>query len=182
MKLMTTKKFFMLAAMLLLACAPMGVMAQDIQRLLTLDEPEYDMDVFCEGYVKREGGWTNARMQPSTSSKIATKIKDGTEVIIVRGKGNWSEVFDTNQYFLGYVHNSKLVVTAYELNPGYIKREGGYTNIRTKASGDAPIAEKIKDGTTIMFRATNNNWYKVYTYDTWNFLGYVHKSKIVQSY
>lgn len=182
MKHMMTKKFLVLAAMVLLACAPVSVMAQNIQRILVLDDREYSLDAYCEGYIKREGGWTNARLHPTTQGSIASKIKDGTSVLIFRGTGNWSEVFDTNQNYLGYVHNSKLVVTVYEMKEGYIKREGGYTNIRTKASGDAPIAHKIKDGTTIMFRATTTNWYKVYSYDSWEFLGYVHKSKIVKSY
>lgn len=136
---------------------------------------------YVYGFIKREGGYTNIRTQPNGA--VAMKIKDGTYVYYVPTSGSWYEVYNLNYNFLGYVHKSKLVrattsssSTSVVYRFGHIKREGGYTNIRTAPNG--AVAMKIADGTYIYYVATSGSWYKVYN-TNYNFLGYVHKTKIV---
>lgn len=58
---------------------------------------------------------------------------------------------------------------------GYIKPEGGYTNIRNAPNGD--VIYQIADGTDIYYDVYNSSWYIVYDM-TGRRLGYVHSSKI----
>lgn len=168
----------LLAALFMLGL-PMNGMAQNIKRVIYLDQP-YDGDEL--GYIKREGGWTNARVYPNSSAQIATKIKDGTKVMIGKSNGKWSRVYASyDGTYLGWVHNSKLVTSSSTLKYGHIKREGGYTNVRSSQSSNASIVMKIPDGTAIQYRKTSSAWWEVYNMNG-TFLGYVHKSKIVSGY
>lgn len=59
---------------------------------------------------------------------------------------------------------------------GYIKYEGGYTNIREVPNGN--VIYQIEDGTDILYDIYNSSWYIVYDMSGRR-LGYVHSSKVV---
>ena len=64
--------------------------------------------------------------------------------------------------------------------PGYVKQEGGETNVRKGPGNSYEIAGKKKDGTSIYYEPSNGSWYKVYNSKK-VFIGYMHSSKIVAS-
>jgi len=64
---------------------------------------------YYAGHIKREGGYTNARREPSSSGYIVNKIKDGTPVFFVPATANWYEVYTLDYDYYGYVHKSKIV-------------------------------------------------------------------------
>jgi len=71
---------------------------------------------------------------------------------------------------------AKTAVTVHGFYSGRIKQEGGKTNIRSTPGGE--IVWKIDDGSPILYIPTSGSWYYVYDLNQ-NYLGYVHKSKIV---
>jgi hypothetical protein len=132
------------------------------------------------GYIKQEGGYTNIRETPN--GEIAMKIQDGTSILYSRNSSSWYVVYNTSGQRLGYVHSSKIVsensrsTVSTDLENGYIKQEGGYTNIRVAPNGE--IAMKIQDGSPILYKRTSSSWWVVYD-TSGERLGYVHSSKIV---
>lgn len=59
-----------------------------------------------------------------------------------------------------------------------VKREGGYTNIRSGCGTNYGIVEKVRDGNYIKVGDCYGQWYEVY--DAYgNIKGYIHASKIV---
>lgn len=62
---------------------------------------------------------------------------------------------------------------------GYVKDEGGYTNIRSGPGTNYGIVEKRRDGTAIMYSAGTGSWLRAYT-DDGRFVGYIHTSKVVK--
>lgn len=69
------------------------------------------------GSVIREGGYTNVRQQPSTSSAIVTKIKDGSPIYYKPYNRSWCEIYNQNGGFMGYMHASKVVANAVQAAP-----------------------------------------------------------------
>jgi len=132
------------------------------------------------GYIKQEGGYTNVRSTPN--GDVVMKIKDGSPIRYSKYNASWCIVYNSYGDELGYVHSSKIVdEISYDsaspnLNSGYIKQEGGYTNVRYTPNGD--IVMKIKDGSPILYSRYNASWCIVYNTDGEE-LGYVHSSKIV---
>lgn len=63
---------------------------------------------------------------------------------------------------------------------GYVKQEGGYTNVRRGPGTSYDIVTKIKDGSGIYYEPYNNSWCKVFN-NSKLFIGYMHSSKIVSS-
>ena len=61
------------------------------------------------GTVIQEGGYTNVRQQPSTSSPIVTKIRDGSPIYYTNYNGSWCIIYDNGGNMLGYMHSSKVV-------------------------------------------------------------------------
>ncbi len=62
-----------------------------------------------QGNVIQEGGYTNVRQQPSTSSAIVTKIRDGSPIYYTNYNASWCAVYDNSGRMLGYMHSSKVV-------------------------------------------------------------------------
>lgn len=59
-----------------------------------------------------------------------------------------------------------------------VKREGGYTNIRSGCGSSCSIVEKVRDGSYIKVGDRYGQWYEVY--DAYGGVkGYIHASKIV---
>ena len=61
------------------------------------------------GSVIQEGGYTNVRQQPSTSSAIVTKIRDGSPIYYTNYNASWCAVYDNSGRMLGYMHSSKVM-------------------------------------------------------------------------
>ena len=64
------------------------------------------------------------------------------------------------------------------LLPAHVIREGGYTNVRQGPGTNYAIVTKVKDGNAIYYTAYNANWCNVYN-TAGQFLGYMHKSKVI---
>ena len=61
--------------------------------------------------VKQEGGYTNIRKGPGTSYAIASKVRDGSYVLVdVDFNGNWIKVYTQRGALRGYISASKLEV------------------------------------------------------------------------
>jgi hypothetical protein len=98
------------------------------------------------------------------------------------GKYYWSINYRNWWNNVQPVHSSKIVsenssatVTS-NLRSGYIKQEGGYTNVRNAPNGD--VIMKLQDGSAILYSRYNDSWCVVYN-TSGQRLGYVHSSKIV---
>ena len=63
---------------------------------------------------------------------------------------------------------------------GYVKQEGGYTNVRKGPGTSYGIVTKIKDGSGIYYEPYNGSWCKVFN-NNQLFIGYMAASKIVSS-
>mgnify|MGYP002854068969 CR=1 FL=1 len=59
-----------------------------------------------------------------------------------------------------------------------VKREGGYTNVRSGRGTNYSIVTKYKDGSDILVGPNQNGWRAVYN-DYGNFIGYISSSKVV---
>ncbi len=138
------------------------------------------------GHVKREGGYTNVRRGPGSSYGIATKVKDGSTIYYEYYNSSWYKVYNTAGDYLGYMHSSKIVADSYYSAPAatpnysvaYVKREGGYTNIRRGPGTNYGVAQKVRDGSAIYVSYYNRSWYKVYS-SRGSLIGYIHSSKVV---
>lgn len=74
-----------------------------------------------------------------------------------------------------YEEPSEIMVDPETLETGWIKEEGGRTNIRNAPNGD--VIMKIYDGSEIRYEVYNSDWYIVYD-TSGRRLGFVHSSKI----
>ena len=74
-----------------------------------------------------------------------------------------------------YEEPSESMVNPETLETGWIKDEGGRTNIRNAPNGD--VIMKIYDGSEIRYEEYNSDWYIVYD-TSGRKLGFVHSSKI----
>ena len=64
---------------------------------------------------------------------------------------------------------------------GMVKREGGYTNVRSGPGTYYSIVRKIRDGSTIYYSNYNGSWCCVYSNSSpRSFIGYMASSKIVR--
>lgn len=64
---------------------------------------------------------------------------------------------------------------------GMVKREGGYTNVRSGPGTQYSVVRKIKDGSTIYYTNYNGSWCEVYSSPSQrSFIGYMASSKIVR--
>ena len=135
--------------------------------------------------IKDEGGMTNIRKGPGTNYAIACKRQDGTPIgYKASTTSGWYKVYEIgggDDVFLGYVAASKVVIPRRQGEwkyVGQVKPEGGYTNIRKGPGTSYAIAEKVKDGSYVLYSKNGSNgWYKVYT-QSGNFRGYISASKI----
>lgn len=59
-----------------------------------------------------------------------------------------------------------------------VKREGGYTNIRSGCGSNYGIVDKVRDGNYIKVGSCYGQWYEVYN-GNGSIRGYIHASKIV---
>jgi uncharacterized protein YgiM (DUF1202 family) len=58
-------------------------------------------------FVNDPDGWVNVRINPSTESKVLTKIKNGFRVEIITKSGNWYKVKTYNDQ-VGYIYFDRL--------------------------------------------------------------------------
>ena len=140
------------------------------------------------GLVKDQGGETNIRKGPGTSYPVVETAPDGS-FINFRHLGNgWAEVYTcytdgSEQDFVGYMASSKIVVpprSGVTKYVGFVKDEGGYTNIRKGPGTNYAVVGKVKDGSFILYHTDfNGSWYQVYTQQG-KLRGYISASKVDQ--
>lgn len=138
------------------------------------------------GLVKDQGGQTNIRKGPGTSYPVVETAPDGS-FINFRHLGNgWAEVYTcytngSEQDLIGYMASSRIVVpprSGVAKQVGYVKDQGGQTNIRKGPGTNYPVVAKVKDGSFILFHGDiDDSWYQVYTQQG-NLRGYISSSKV----
>lgn len=61
---------------------------------------------------------------------------------------------------------------------GRINDPDGWSNVRADQSQDSETMLTLDHGTEILYKTTSSGWYEVYDPETYEFYGYVHKSRI----
>ena len=103
--------------------------------------------------------------------KSQTNIK--METIVVVQQTQQEDVVDAGLFLDGEDGAN------WEYPKGIIRDKDGYTNVRSEASKSGQILTILHDGDVIYYNEVEGtNWCEVYDYNTTNFLGFVHRSRI----
>ncbi|WP_338470731.1 SH3 domain-containing protein [Niallia sp. XMNu-256] len=116
----------------------------------------------------------NVRNSPSTTSKVLTKLKHGTEVKVLSDQHGWAKIEAAGTQ--GYVSslylssNSKTTTTkqskpstpAQTITTQYVDvNENIHLNMRSGASTSTSVVAKLKAGTPVEVYSVSNGWSKV---------------------
>ena len=145
------------------------------------------------GYVSDPDGFAYIRASASTKAEIVGDFTSGEHLYYTPLKNGWSKVYSdaSSSSFLGYMHTSRIVRAeaqnedvkdAYEsaYEKGYIvDPDDDYVNVRKGPGTNYEIVCHLPVSTDVYFEKSNSKWVKVYDED-FNYLGYVHRSRISQ--
>lgn len=121
------------------------------------------------GKVATSGSNLNVRQSASTTSKIVTKLKNNSLITIISTHSNFYKIeYKDNQY--GYVHKSYIN----KVNSSIKKVSASTLNVRSGASTNYKVIDKLAKNELVATLSLSNNFYKV-LYDG-SSVGYVHKN------
>ena len=127
------------------------------------------------GMVKTSGSNLNVRSSASSSSKIISKLKNNSYITIISTSGNYHKVeYQDNKY--GYVHKSYISNVSSTIR----KVNATNLNVRSGASTNYKIIDKLDKNDYVATLSLSNNFYKI-VYEG-SSVGYVHKSYLVDTY
>lgn len=115
----------------------------------------------------------------AAKEKEAEKAREAAKQAAASGPVTTKDGYRAYNYGRSYVTRFNSGDTG-EYNSVQILNEGGWTNIRSGASGSSAIVAKVKDGSYLLVDLEHYGaWYRV---SDFNFrpLGYIHSSKLVR--
>ncbi len=80
---------------------------------------------------------------------------------------------------LGFMLTFLLAICLNAQTYATVKREGGYTNVRSGPGTNYSIVKKVRDGSGIYVGSLVRGWYEVYSGRGGRFIGYISSSKVV---
>ncbi len=108
----------------------------------------------------------NIRSQPNTSSRVVTKLANGTPVVVLSGNSNgWVLVRHNDTQ--GHISANYLCICNIpagitpDARLGVVSTSGGNLNIRRSASASAPVIASAPNGSQLIVLGEQGNFYRV---------------------
>ncbi|WP_428909887.1 SH3 domain-containing protein [Niallia sp. Krafla_26] len=115
--------------------------------------------------------YLNMRSNPSTTSKVVTKLKSGTEVKVLSDEHGWSKIeadgkqgYVSSKYLAGSKAESSTASapTATATSTKYVDvSPNSYLNMRSSASTSASVVAKLQADTVVEVYTVANGWAKI---------------------